>query len=713
MDIQSDMLFNSTMPKEKFEKEKGIIVEEMAQSQSRPDYQNNQFYKKLVFSHSAYELPVLGTPNSIDQMNYNDMVKFYHNFYVPNNMILMVVGDLSKKEMIEKVQKWYGPYPRRQVETPLVQIPEIPVKDKIHIVEIDSKEITVEMVFPAPAIGEKHFFAFQLLSLLFNESGSLNLKSAVESATKMYSSFDPHPEFSTFSLSASFDLGGDDRAWPEKIQTAIAELAKQNLDSKELEGVRLSTLTKDEINAERPHFYGMLKSQWLSVGGSEVLAGYQDSLKNVAVSDVQYALTWLSEHAYQAVILTPADQTKTESVAKGETLIKKSPSGLTLITRQQKGSKIFAMHLLAKNRSALEPAGQTGIASVMHDMLLKGAGDMDSKALDAALLAIGAQVKVNDHPFIPFDDYYSSNEFSFVRFECLNPFADQAMDLFSTMIKSPQFSMPSFQQVKGMKIGMSQRPQSSLDVAEDLFWQTFAPGNPLGNSLEPDMKSWANINPMALKQFHQLIFAPKNLIISVKSELPAEKVMSMLETAFADFTTNSQAVDLTALEIMNTAPENVRVGFQNNNAQAGIIIGDVISDFDPKDRAALYVANSILSSQIVFELRERQGLAYRLGSSISYVGDKGILLEIEKLNQQLPDSTQVNMAINQILGQRGMRQLLSVGQTYLMGLGYFQQNDVEAYFSFGQLIKQVSTKDVHEAINRYLKKRSFYIVRVS
>ncbi|MEP9411087.1 MAG: insulinase family protein, partial [Candidatus Brocadia sp.] len=39
MDIQADMLFNSTLPEEKFEKERGIVIEEIGKSADRPEYQ--------------------------------------------------------------------------------------------------------------------------------------------------------------------------------------------------------------------------------------------------------------------------------------------------------------------------------------------------------------------------------------------------------------------------------------------------------------------------------------------------------------------------------------------------------------------------------------------------------------------------------------------------------------------------------------------------
>ena len=93
MDIQADMLFNSTLPEEKFEKERGIVIEEIGRSADRPTYQVQNHFLRMFFAGTPYERPVLGTVSTISHLQREQVLEYYRTWYVPNNMTLMVIGD--------------------------------------------------------------------------------------------------------------------------------------------------------------------------------------------------------------------------------------------------------------------------------------------------------------------------------------------------------------------------------------------------------------------------------------------------------------------------------------------------------------------------------------------------------------------------------------------------------------------------------------------
>ena len=103
MDIQADMLFNSTLPPEKFEKERGIVIEEIGKNADHPTHQVHNHFIRTLFSGTPYERPVLGTVSTISHLKRDDVQAYYRTWYVPNNMTLMVVGDFTTPEMVELV----------------------------------------------------------------------------------------------------------------------------------------------------------------------------------------------------------------------------------------------------------------------------------------------------------------------------------------------------------------------------------------------------------------------------------------------------------------------------------------------------------------------------------------------------------------------------------------------------------------------------------
>ena len=79
MDIQADMLFNSVLPAEKFEKEKGIVLEEIARSLGKSNSQIERNNHAIIYDGHAMSLPVLGTYATIESMQRDDVYTYYKN----------------------------------------------------------------------------------------------------------------------------------------------------------------------------------------------------------------------------------------------------------------------------------------------------------------------------------------------------------------------------------------------------------------------------------------------------------------------------------------------------------------------------------------------------------------------------------------------------------------------------------------------------------
>jgi hypothetical protein len=95
LEIQADMLFNSTLPAEKFEKERGIILEEIAKDRSNPIHLAEENLDRVLASGTAEELPILGTVESIRALSRDQVLAYYRRYYQPSNMTLLVLGDFE------------------------------------------------------------------------------------------------------------------------------------------------------------------------------------------------------------------------------------------------------------------------------------------------------------------------------------------------------------------------------------------------------------------------------------------------------------------------------------------------------------------------------------------------------------------------------------------------------------------------------------------
>jgi zinc protease len=184
MEIQADMLFGSTLPLEKFEKEKGIVLEEISKSIASPQEQLERNTLSILYQGHALSLPTLGTYSTIQSMSRDRVNSFYKNNYVPNNMILTAIGNFRTNEMLSLIKEIYGKSNPDQVirdsnpewatgfEKPIV----LGDRPKVYHRFYDGDDQVLQVYYSLPADGSADYF--HLLGLVIEKSNEA-LKAAL------------------------------------------------------------------------------------------------------------------------------------------------------------------------------------------------------------------------------------------------------------------------------------------------------------------------------------------------------------------------------------------------------------------------------------------------------------------------------------------------------------------------------------------------------
>ena len=110
LQIEADRMRNLKLDKKDLASEKEVIKEERKmRMESNPlTHYMEESALKSMYLYSNYSYPLVGYMDQIDACNKDEVKKHYKKFYKPNNAFVLIVGDITMKEALPKVKKYFG-----------------------------------------------------------------------------------------------------------------------------------------------------------------------------------------------------------------------------------------------------------------------------------------------------------------------------------------------------------------------------------------------------------------------------------------------------------------------------------------------------------------------------------------------------------------------------------------------------------------------------
>ncbi|MCF6157519.1 MAG: insulinase family protein [wastewater metagenome] len=743
MDIQADMLFNSTLPPEKFEKERGIVLEEIGKSANQPTYQVQNYFQKILFSGTPYERPILGTVSTILNLQRDQVFAYYKTWYVPNNMTLMVIGDFVPSEMLELIEEKYGHYPPGPLPEHKPVQPGQPLRLRITRVNAGEKfpedrcYLTMGYLLPPPTAVDfpslKLLAEFlggkenSVLKTLFRQKPHKNLVNMISA------SLDFNRDFSLLQIFAELPAGADVDRIIALITRTVEDMAKNPVPAGEITSTLVAQQTHEIYLQEQLHYYGMMKSGYLAAGGYSFLQDYQDGLMQTTPASIQKAAEqYLRTQIPVVTIMSPPRQISDVSETRSpnryhtETL----ENGLTVAVKENRDSRVIGIHVLAKERSVSEGRDAWGMTEILQRMLLEGGTEEHpGRALYQAFESIGAELKLHDSPFIPFDDYYHSPRFAYIRLKLIDTFFEKGLGLLTEMISRPLLTEEALERVKKEVISLSAAETvSTPKIAYRLLYNNLFAENPGFGWLLGDAERLGQVRVQEMQAFHHKFYNPANLIIVISGNQSIEGVMDLVKNHFGGTWGESgwQPPEFT--------PQFGKLGTtlheKSGKPQSYIALANTF-DIAEEDRPALHILMDLFSDRLAFNLREKQGLAYTIGVStqkyhnarwyLITMGTRpenierattGIQKEISRLRKAVFTADEVQKTINAAIGRRGMRRLDRVSQAYYISMELLEGRTPEADDLYNEKLKDVTPQDLKRLIHQVFRNDNYLIVIV-
>jgi predicted Zn-dependent peptidase len=111
IDLFEDIIFHSTFPEEEMEKERGVILDEIASYLDQPEEAIQDDFEALLFKGHPIGNNILGTPETVVRLNTSDIKEFIAANYNTSEMIFAVFGDYSLSKITKLADKYFSNVP--------------------------------------------------------------------------------------------------------------------------------------------------------------------------------------------------------------------------------------------------------------------------------------------------------------------------------------------------------------------------------------------------------------------------------------------------------------------------------------------------------------------------------------------------------------------------------------------------------------------------
>jgi len=291
--LESDRMLDLSFDPKSLDVQKKVVVEEFKQRYLNQPYGDVWLkLRPLVYKKHPYRWATIGKDiEHIEKAKMEDVKDFFRKFYVPNNAVMVVAGNVELDEVKELSEKWFGPISRGKV--PERSLPEEPVQEGKRTLEIDGV-VPLKAIYKAYHMPGRMSADFHVANLISDILGGGKSSRLYQSLVKDKQYF---AEINSF-VTASVDPGLliisgkiNENLNLEEAETQIDSIVK-NLMRKV---VKEDELTKVKNQAESALLYGEVEllnramnlSLFATMGDPDLVNKEVEMIQKITSSDIK------------------------------------------------------------------------------------------------------------------------------------------------------------------------------------------------------------------------------------------------------------------------------------------------------------------------------------------------------------------------------------------------------------------------------------------
>ncbi|MFV0416628.1 MAG: M16 family metallopeptidase [Chthoniobacterales bacterium] len=616
IDVLSDAVMNSTLPEEEYVKEQEVIRREFAMGFDDPSRQSMQLLLGTMYKESPLGSPVIGHLDIYNRLTRDDVMEYYRERYAPNNLTLVVVGDVDAKAVLEQVKEIFKDYPRRALKP--LYLPEEPEQlgGRSAHEEFPTELTRLNLAWKVPGLADPDAPALEVLGDILGSGASSILNQELREKKGLVHGIGAGvysmPESGAFFVSTVTDPDKREAAAEEIIQV-MGRIKTDGVSAAQVAKARRSLLS-DQLNSlttarGKASGYG---SDWFMTHNLNFGREFLQNLDAVTPEDVQrVAKKYLRDDKLTTTSLNPegslVKEKANEEKSKRSKVEKfKLSNGLRLLVCED--HRLPLVSLLATFRGGLlaESPENNGITKLLANSILKGTTTRTAEELVTQLESLGGS----------FSSSSGNNSFS-IGVNLLSADLNTGMELLADVLENPAFPAKEVALEKAAQEAAIKSEEDQITtVGRNVLRKQLFQDHPYSLRSSGSLESLASLDENSLRALYEKLVVGSNGVLAVVGNVKASEVKELAEKYFAKLPTGKEVnTDAPQPPVLEEAVEIVE---ERDKQQALVMIGYRGLEVTNADRPTLELideACSDLGSRFFDRIREEMGLAYYVGSS--------------------------------------------------------------------------------------------------
>jgi zinc protease len=171
LNLFADIVQDARFETAELERERTSMLSQIQQRRVNPRQVVSEVFREALYGEHPLRRPISGYASTVSQITRDDVLAFYHRFYVPNNAIIVVVGDFSEPRMLELIERALGGWQARPLgETTLPQ-PAPTHGKQVRIVDMEVNQSYIQYGYLSVRRADPEFATIRAMNYILGGGG--------------------------------------------------------------------------------------------------------------------------------------------------------------------------------------------------------------------------------------------------------------------------------------------------------------------------------------------------------------------------------------------------------------------------------------------------------------------------------------------------------------------------------------------------------------